>query len=80
VRRSLYKTVTETGLDRLDTRTSSCPEYLYNIKSLVACCRQERGRHWYVLRQPIKWNQKDVVSFICHEVTMGDVKEFRICR
>eukprot|EP00277_Geminigera_cryophila_P032033 CAMPEP_0173063520 /NCGR_PEP_ID=MMETSP1102-20130122/4436_1 /TAXON_ID=49646 /ORGANISM="Geminigera sp., Strain Caron Lab Isolate" /LENGTH=375 /DNA_ID=CAMNT_0013930345 /DNA_START=426 /DNA_END=1554 /DNA_ORIENTATION=+ len=29
---------------------------------------------------PEKWSQKDVVSFVCQEVTMGDVKEFRICR
>ena len=34
----------------------------------------------YRTKVPIKWNQRDVVSFICHEVTMGDVKEFRICR
>jgi len=32
-RRSLYKTVTETGLDRFDHRTTSRPEYLQSIKS-----------------------------------------------
>ena len=34
----------------------------------------------YQTKIPQKWTQKDVVSFVCQEVTMGDVKEFRICR
>jgi hypothetical protein len=34
----------------------------------------------YQQKIPAKWTQRDVVAFICQEVTMGDIKEFRICR
>jgi hypothetical protein len=34
----------------------------------------------YQQKIPPKWTMQDVVSFVCQEVTMGDVKEFRICR
>ena len=34
----------------------------------------------YQQKIPSKWTQRDVVSFVCQEVTMGDPKEFRICR
>jgi hypothetical protein len=59
VRRSLYKTVTETGLDRLDTRTSSCPEYLYNIKSQPILSKRKPA---LVVPTSVKWNADTVFT------------------